>query len=108
MQQHFNRIALTVLVAGNLSGCGGEPEWVTAYNDCKVQMTDISEQMKSGDGSSASEDPQAQAMIDAMSNMARAMGMAACESIKQVCEPDSDSEACKVMLQEYQNSKDKE
>jgi hypothetical protein len=108
MQQHFNRIALAALLTVGLSGCGGEPEWVAAYEDCKTQMTDISEQMKAESESSESDNPQAQAMINAMSNMAKTMGMAACESIKQMCEPNPEGDACQAMVQEYQKSKDNE
>jgi hypothetical protein len=108
MQQHFNRIVLTALFAGGLSGCSGEPEWVTAYEDCKTQMTNISEQMKEQKDSSENQNPHAQAMVDAMSNMAKSMGMAACESFKQICEPNPDGDACKAMVQEYKKSKDKE
>ena len=50
--------------------------------------------------------PQAKAMVDAMGNMAMAMGMAACESIKQMCEPDPDGGACQTMVQEYKKSKE--
>ena len=69
-------------------------------------MTEASEQMKSERESNESSDPQAQAMIEAMSNMAVAMGMAACESIKQMCEPDPDSDACKAIVQEYRKDND--
>ncbi len=102
MQQHFKRIALAGLLAGGLSGCSGEPEWVEVYEDCKQQMTDASKEMKAN----SEDNPQAKAMADAMGNMAMAMGMAACESIKQMCEPDPDSGACQAMVQEYKKGKE--
>ena len=107
MKQYLNRIALVTLLMGGLSGCGGEPEWVAAYEDCKQQMTEASEQMRAKRESSESSDPQARAMVEAMSNMAMAMGMAACESIKQMCEPDPDSDACQAMVQEYQKDQER-
>lgn len=108
MKQHLNRIALTALLMGGLSGCGGEPEWVAVYEDCKQQMTEASEQMKNEREANESSDPQTQAMMEAMSNMAIAMGMAACESIKQMCEPAPDSDACQSIVQEYQKDQEKE
>lgn len=106
MQQYFNRIVFAAVLVSGLSGCG-EPEWVAAYDDCKQQMTAASEKMKAERESNKSSDPQAQAMVEAMSNMAVAMGMAACESIKQMCEPDPDSDACQAMIKEYQQDQKK-
>ena len=106
MQQHFNRIALTALLLGGLSGCGGEPEWVSVYEDCKQQMSTASEEMKTKQEEAAKDNPQAQAMINAMGSMAMSMGMAACESVKQICEPDPDGSACQAMVQEYKKSKE--
>ncbi len=102
MKQHYNRIALATLLTALLSGCGSKPEWVDVYDDCKQKMTEASEQMKA----SSEKDPQAKAMIDAMGGMATAMGMAACESIKQICEPDPEGGACQAMVQEYKKSKE--
>ena len=106
MKQHFNRIALAALLAGGLSGCGGEPEWVAVYDDCRQKMTEASEQLKANTKSSGKENPQTKAMLGAMSNMAMSMGMAACESIKQMCEPSPDSDTCQVMVQEYKKNKE--
>lgn len=108
MRHNFNLILFATLLAGGLSGCGGEPEWVAAYEDCKQQMTEAAEQMKAERDSDQSSDPQAQAMMEAMSNMAMAMGMAACESIKQMCEPAPDSDACQAIVQEYKQDKEQE
>lgn len=105
MKQNFNRIALAALLAGVLSGCGGDPEWVSVYEDCKLQMAEATKQMKENSDAAGEDNPQAQAMIGAMSNMAMAMGMAACESIKQMCEPDPDGDACRVMVEEYKKDK---
>ncbi len=108
MKQHLNRIALTALLMSGLSGCGGEPAWVAPYEDCKQQMTDASEKMKSERESNKDSDPQTQAMLETMSNMAVAMGMEACETIKRMCEPDPDSAACQEIVQEYQKENSKE
>ena len=100
MKQNFKRIALATLLTALLSGCSGEPEWVDVYEDCKQKMAEASEEMKAN----SEKDPQAKAMIDAMGGMAVAMGMAACESIKQMCEPDPNSGTCQSMVQEYKKS----
>ncbi len=105
MKQHFNHLALAALLAFGLSGCGGEPEWVEVYDDCKQKMTEASEQLKAETESSGKDNPQAKAMLGAMGNMAMSMGMAACESIKGMCEPNPDSDACQVMVQEYKKNK---
>jgi PBP1b-binding outer membrane lipoprotein LpoB len=100
MKNIHNRIALAALLTTLLSGCGSEPEWVEVYDDCKQKMTEASEQMKE----SSEKDPNAKAMIDALGGMATAMGMAACESIKQMCEPDPDGDMCQAVIQEYKKS----
>jgi len=102
MKQNINRIAMASLLTALLSGCSGEPEWVGVYNDCKQQMTAAAEEMKEN----SEKDPQAKAMIDAMGGMAMAMGMAACESIKQICEPNPDGSACQSMVQEFKKNKE--
>jgi CHASE3 domain sensor protein len=102
MQRKIKNIALITLITAGLYGCGGEPEWVEVYEDCKQKMTEASEEMRS----SSEDNPQAKAMVDAMGNMAMAMGMAACESIKQMCEPDPDGGACQAMVQEYKKNKE--
>jgi PBP1b-binding outer membrane lipoprotein LpoB len=101
MNKNHTRIALAALLTTILSGCGNEPEWVGVYEDCKQKMTEVSEQMKENSG----KDPNAKAMIDALGGMATAMGMAACESIKQMCEPDPDGDMCQAVIQEYKKSK---
>ena len=106
MKQYLNRAALTALLMIGLSGCGGEPEWVTAYEDCKQQMTEAADKMKSEREANQNSDPQTQAMLETMSNMAVAMGMEACESIKRMCEPDPDSDACQAIVQEYRKDND--
>ncbi len=108
MQHNLKHLTLAALLAGGVSGCGGEPEWVEVYEDCKQKMTEASEDMKANSEASAEDNPQAKAMMGAMSNMAMAMGMAACESIKQMCEPDPEGGACQTMVQEYNKNKDKE
>jgi CHASE3 domain sensor protein len=85
-----------------LYGCSGEPEWVEVYEDCKQKMAEASEEMKAN----SEDNPQAKAMVDAMGNMAVAMGMAACETVKQMCEPDPDGGACQTMVQEYKKNKE--
>jgi PBP1b-binding outer membrane lipoprotein LpoB len=100
MKQNYNRIALATLLTTILSGCGSEPEWVEVYDDCKEKMGEVSEQMKEN----SEKDPNAKAMIDAMGGMVTAMGMAACESIKQMCEPNPDGDMCQAVIQEYKKS----
>ncbi len=106
MQRHYKHIALATLLTGVLSGCGGEPEWVSVYEDCKQQMSAASEEMKANQDEAVKDNPQAQAMINAMGSMAMSMGMAACESVKQICEPDPDGSACQAMVQEYKKNKE--
>lgn len=101
MKLNSSRIALATLLTTILSGCGNEPEWVEVYDDCKQKMSEVSEQMKEN----SEKDPNAKAMIDALGGMATAMGMAACESIKQMCEPDPDGDVCQAVIQEYKKSK---
>ncbi len=102
MQQNIKHIALALLLAGGVSGCGGDPEWVEIYDDCKLKMNAASEDIKAN----SEDNPQAKAMADAMGNMAIAMGMAACETIKQICEPDPEGGACQTMVQEYKKDKE--
>ncbi len=102
MQRHFKHITLAALLIGGVSGCGGEPEWVEIYEDCKQKMAEASAEMKAN----SEDNPQAKAMVEAMGGMAMAMGMAACESIKQMCEPDPDGDACQVMVKEYKKGQD--
>ena len=97
MKKKYNRIALVALLTTILGGCGSEPEWVEVYDDCKQKMTEVSEQMKEN----SEKDPNAKAMIEALGGMATAMGMAACESIKQMCEPNPDGDVCQAVIQEH-------
>ncbi len=99
-------IPLSALLLLGLNGCGSEPEWVAAYEECKTNMIEAGEQMKEKQEAAEEENPQAQAMVQAMGNMAMAMGMAACESIKQVCEEDPDGDACQVIVREYKKDKE--
>ncbi len=99
-------ITITALLLLGLNGCGGEPEWVAAYEDCKTTMAEAAAQMKEKQEAAEEENPQAQAMVEAMGNMAMAMGMAACESIKQVCEQDPDGDSCQVIVREHQKDKE--
>ena len=99
-------IPLSAVLALGLNGCGSEPEWVAAYEDCKSTMAEAATQMKEEQEAAGEENPQAKAMVEAMSNMAMAMGMAACESIKQVCEEDPDGDACKIIVQEYKKDRE--
>jgi hypothetical protein len=101
MQKQITNIALAALITVGLTGCSGEPEWVEVYENCKEQMTAASEEMKAN----SEDNQQTKAMVDAMGSMALAMGMTACESIKQMCEPDPDGGACQTMVQEYKKNK---
>jgi hypothetical protein len=103
MQQHFKHITLASLLIAGVTGCSSQPEWVEVYEDCQQKMTTASEEMKAN----SEDNPQAKAMVEAMGNMAKAVGMAACESIKQMCEPDPDGGACQMMVQEYKKNKEK-
>jgi CHASE3 domain sensor protein len=106
MKLHIKHIALTTMIAGVLSGCGGEPEWVSVYEDCKQQIDAASAEMKEKTAAASEDNPQAKAMMDAMGNMAMAMGTAACETIKQTCEPDPDGTTCQTIVQEYKKDRD--
>ena len=106
MNKTAHLLSLSALLALGLNGCGGEPEWVAAYENCKATMIKAGEQMKEKQEAASEENPQAQAMVEAMGNMAMAMGMAACESIKQVCEEDPDGDACQVIVREYKKDKE--
>lgn len=99
-------ISLPALLLLGLNGCSSEPEWVAAYEDCKATMAKAATEMKEEQEAAGNDNPQAKAMVEAMSNMAMAMGMAACESIKQVCEQDPDSDACQVIVREYQKDQE--
>ncbi len=103
MKKAYLAVTFAAVMSVGLSGCGGsKPEWETVYEDCKAKMTEASEQMKSEAAASGEQDPQAQAMAEAMGNMVITMGMAACESIKQVCEEDPNGETCQGIVREYQ------
>ncbi len=88
---------LTVTV----SGCSSEPEWVSVYEDCKSSINTAAEEMKSNNADSGEQHP----MAEAMQNMAVSMGMAACESIKQVCENDPEGGACQAIVAEAKQRK---
>jgi hypothetical protein len=77
------------------SGCSSEPEWVGVYEDCKSKINAAAEEIKS-----ENEDGEQNPMAKAMQNMAVYMGMAACESIKQVCENDPEGNACQAIIAE--------
>lgn len=102
MKKTYLAASLAAAMSFGLSGCGGEPEWVAVYDDCKGKMTEASEQLKSDMEASGEENPQAQAMAEAMGNMVITMGMAACETIKQTCENDPNGDACQAIVTEYQ------
>jgi hypothetical protein len=89
---------LTLVNTVLLTACGGEPEWVGVYEQCKdnvkAQSADIK---KSTTGTS---DAQSRAMAESMGNMAIGMAMTACEMIRTSCEDDEDSPACRAYVEQ--------
>ncbi len=77
-----------------LSACSDKPEWVSIYNECKVQIqTSIDEMQQSPDA------PQA------MGNMIQNFGMSACEMIKNTCEQDPKGAACQAIVNSHKEQK---
>lgn len=84
-----------------LSACGGEPEWVAVYEDCKMQITTASDEMSKA----TDENPEMKAMMESMGNMTLNIGLSACEMIKTNCENDPDGAACQSIIEQSKNRK---
>ncbi len=82
---------LTVLLLG---GCATQPRWVDAYEDCQEQIAllgDILGPAEEGDE-----------VAETVDLMAVQVGIAVCEAIREVCEPDPDNEACRLIVEQYE------
>jgi len=90
-------IALAVLPF--LSGCGGEPEWVAVYEDCKEQIAASTAEMNKA-SADADNSPEVKAMMESMGGMAMNLGMAACEMIRSSCEGDPDGTTCQSIIEQ--------
>jgi hypothetical protein len=103
MKKRLLMLVPAAVLTATFSGCGGEPEWVGVYEDCKSKINAASEEMKK-ENEGSEQNPMAQAM----ENMVVSMGMAACESIKQVCENDPEGNACQAIIAEAKKGEQEE
>ena len=94
MKKRLLMLVPVAVLTVTLSGCSSETEWVGVYEDCKERINTAAEEMKSENEGSGEQHP----MAEAMENMVVSMGMAACESIKQVCENDPEGDACQAIV----------
>ncbi len=99
----FILLPMAVLTA-TFSGCSSEPEWVAVYEDCKSSIDTAVAEMKSQGEESDENNP----LAEAMGSMVASMGMAACESIKQVCEDDPEGGACQAIVAEAKKAQTKQ
>ncbi|NNJ91659.1 MAG: hypothetical protein HKP55_08285 [Gammaproteobacteria bacterium] len=86
-----------------LSGCGGEPEWVAIYEDCKEQITASTAEMNKATAD-ADNSPEVKAMMESMGGMAINLGMTACEMIRSSCEDDPDGTTCQTIIEQSKRS----
>ncbi len=103
MKKHLLLLLPVAALTATFSGCSSEPEWVAVYEDCKNHVTEAAEGMKSENSSTGEQHP----MAAAMEGMVISMGMAACESIKQVCENDPEGGACQAIIAESKKNAEK-
>jgi beta-lactam-binding protein with PASTA domain len=103
MKRHLLMLLPVAALTATFSGCSGEPEWVAVYEDCKSSVSKAAAEMKSENSSTGEQHP----MAEAMEGMVISMGMAACESIKQVCENDPDGDACQAVIAESKKNSDR-
>jgi hypothetical protein len=101
MKKTYLAASLAAAVSIGLSGCGGEPEWVAVYDDCNAKMEEAAKQMKSEMAASGEENAEAQAMAEAMVDMAISLGKATCGTIKEACEEDPEGESCQSIVKEF-------
>lgn len=98
--RHLKQILLGLSAATLISGCGGEPDWVEVYEDCKLQVSEQTSEMQKGNQQAADDNPQMAAMMDSMNNMATNMAFSACEMIRTTCENDPDGAACRAYVEQ--------
>lgn len=104
MKKSLLMLVPVAVLTATFSGCGGEPEWVGVYENCKESVSKAAEEMKSENEGSGEQHP----MAEAMENMVISMGMTACESIKQVCENDPEGDSCQAIIAEYKKGEQEE
>ena len=85
-----------------LASCSGEPEWVAVYEDCKKQITVVSEEMNKTTEDS-NESPEMKAMMESMGQMTLNIGLSACELIRSTCENDPDGNTCQSVIEQSKN-----
>ena len=100
------QMTLKTLVAGSvlplmLSACGGDPEWKSAYEQCKTQaksaVTEANAAPRPG------EDAQTRAMRESMNNAALTMALSACEMMRAACEDDPKGATCQAIIKRGEN-----
>lgn len=64
----FNLLPFAVLSIALLPGCGGEPEWVGVYENCKEQMSTQTAEMQQN-AREAGGDLQAEAMLNSLNTI---------------------------------------
>ena len=89
---------LTLMMTSLIAGCGGEPEWVGVYEQCKENVESQSEQIKNS--VAGAQDEQSRAMAESMGNTAINMARTACEMIRTSCEEDENSPACRAYVEQ--------
>jgi hypothetical protein len=93
-------VFLGAAVASLLAGCGGEPEWVSVYEDCKEQVSAQTAEMNQSNQQAAGDNPQMQSMMNSMNSMASNLAFSACEMIRTTCEADADGPACRAYVEQ--------
>lgn len=94
----LERVLLTTIFSLTLVACGGEPEWVGVYEQCKERVAAESEKIKAV--GAESDDKQSRALAESMGNMAINMAMTGCEMIRTSCEQDAEGPVCRAYLEQ--------
>lgn len=97
MNKNIKYFSLCIFTSMLLTACGGDPEWMAVYEECKLQMDEQISKMQTN-LQEAGDNPQAQAMLNSMNTMAINMAMTACEMIRTTCENDPDGAVCRAYI----------
>jgi hypothetical protein len=87
-------LRLALLTVFLLHGCATQPRWVAAYQDCQEQVALLGSVLGPAD-----QGDEVSRTVDAL---AEEVGGAVCEAIRQVCEPDPNNQACRLVVEQYE------
>lgn len=90
----FKRSSLAVMMVLLLGGCATQPRWVSAYDDCREQVGQLSDILGPAD--------EGDELARTVDSVAEEIGGAVCEAIRSVCEPAPDNEACRLVIEQYE------